>query len=202
MRRPLLVLALLALVACEGRPPLNRAQVIAGTDSLLLREQLQWGEAVDVLPPPAAAAPDGRRWWQVRYPDAPDGTARIVLFEDETRWSRLPPAGYVPRVAAASREPDPARVIIQPGPSILLLEGVRIHPEDARARLLVDAAELNTLAGRTGLHPAFSVRTGRDGTLSLVYGWQEDHGIARDERVRDWLRLRTKYGDSAVWVDL
>lgn len=201
LARSLAILALLALLlGCEGRPPLNRAQVIGATDSLLLRENLQWGEAKEVLPPDRATA-DGHRWWQVRYAPGPDGSDRIALLDDDSRWARLPPTGWIPRVAAVSRSADPAKVTIQSGPSILLVSGAQIFPEAHRAQLLVDSAELNRTAERTGLHPAFGVRQDRDGSLRLVYGWQDDHGIARDERIRDWLALRTRWTDS-VWVDL
>ena len=39
------------------------------------------------------------------------------------------------------------------------------------------------------------------GNLQLIYGWQGDHGIQRDEHVRDWLRLRSRY-ESSYWIDL
>ena len=201
LARSLAVVVLLALLlGCEGRPPLNRAQVIGAADSLLLRENLQWGEAKEVLPPDRPTA-DGRRWWQVRYETAPDGAARIVLLDDDSRWARLPPADWVPRVAPVSRSADPAKVTLQSGPSILLVSGGETFPEEGRARLLVDIAELNRTAERTGLHPAFGLRQDRDGSLRLVYGWQDDHGIARDERIRDWLALRTRWTES-VWTDL
>ncbi len=195
-----LVLLLALLLGCEGRPPLNRAQVVAAADSLLLRENLTWGEATEVLPP-VAPERDGRRWWQIRYAPGPDGRQRIVLLDDESRWARLPPADWVPRVAAVSRVADPSEVVLQAGPSILIVSGTQRFPEERRAELLVDVAELNRTAGRTGLHPAFSVRQDRDGSLGIVYGWQEDHGIVRDERIRDWLALRTRWTDS-VWIDL
>jgi len=194
------VLLLALLLGCEGRPPLNRAQAISATDSLLLRDNRTWGDAVEVLPPDRADA-DGRRWWQVRYAPDPAGTDRIVILDDASRWARLPPAGWTPRVAAVSRSPDPTQVLIQTGPSILLVEGAEAVGEDRRAHLLVDIAELNRLAGRTGLQPAFSLREGRDGGLLMVYGWQDGQGMARDERVRDWLALRTRFTRS-VWLDL
>lgn len=195
-----LVLLLALLLGCEGRPPLNRAQVVAAADSLLLREDLSWGEATEVLPPTAPDA-DGRSWWQIRYAPGPDGRQRLVLLDDETRWARLPPASWVPRVAPISRAADPDRVTLQPGPSILLVSGEERFAEDCRAELLVDIAELNRTAGRTGLHPAFGLRQDRDGSLRIVYGWQDDHGIVRDERIRDWLALRTRWTRS-VWIDV
>jgi hypothetical protein len=200
-RSLLAALALLAvLLGCEGRPPLNRAQVIGAADSLLLRENLAWGEAVEVLPPDRPDA-DGRRWWQVRYGPGADGAPRLVLLDDESRWARLPPPDWSPRVPAASRSSDPSRVSLQAGPSVLLVSGMESFPEERRAALLVDVAELNRLADRSGLHPAFSLRQARDGGLQIVYGWQGDHGTARDERIRDWLALRTRWRDS-VWLDV
>ena len=199
--RSLAILVLLALLlGCEGRPPLNRAQVIGATDSLLLRENLQWGEAKEVLAPDRTTS-DGHRWWQVRYAPGPDGSDRISLLDDDSRWARLPPSGWIPRVAAVSRSPDPTRVTVQSGPSILLVSGSETFTEDRRAQLLVDIAELNRTADRTGLHPSFGLRQDRDGSLRIVYGWQDDHGITRDERIRDWLALRTRWNTS-VWLDL
>lgn len=199
--RSLVALLLFALLlGCEGRPPLNRAQVVGAADSLLLREDLDWGEAKEVLPPDRADA-DGRRWWQVRYAPGPDGRDRLVLLDDASRWARLPPADWTPRVTAVSRPPDPDRVALQSGPSILFVSGEERFPEERRAELLVDIAELNRLATRTGLHPAFSLRRDNDGTLAIVYGWFDDHGIVRDERIRDWLALRTRWTRSA-WIDI
>ncbi len=196
----IVLLVLLVIIGCEGRPPLNRAQVVGAGDSLLLRENLAWGEAKEVLPPDRADAA-GRRWWQIRYAPGPDGRDRIVLLDDDSRWARLPPSDWIPRVAPVSRSADPARVTLQSGPSILLVSGTETYAEERRAQLLVDIADLNRTAERTGLHPAFSLRQDRDGSLRIVYGWQDDHGIARDERIRDWLGLRTRW-TSSVWVDV
>lgn len=194
----LLLPALLLTVACEHRQPLNRATAVGTADSLLLREFREWGEALDVQRPGAPDL-DGRRWWQVTYAQGPRGEARIVLVDDRTGWARFPPPGYLPVVAAGSRPVDPAAVRLPPGDWILLLGAP--EPAARREALAAEAVELNRLAQRSGLHPAFAVREGRDGSARLVWGWQGDGGTVRDPAAADWVRLRTRHADPA-WAAL
>jgi hypothetical protein len=195
------MLLLLAGFGCQQpRPPLSHGIAANCADSLLLNEQLSWGEAVEVLPPDCSDL-HGCRWWQVRYKPGPDAAPRLVLVDDQTRWARFPPSDWVPRVKATapSIEAGPSR--LQAGPWILDVIGVGFEAPEQRAQRLVDANELNQIASRTGLVPAFSVREQRDGRVQLVYGWQGDDGMTRDEKVRDWLRLRSRWQNS-VWIDL
>jgi hypothetical protein len=199
----LLMLAMIAVfvVGCQQpRPPLSPGLAANCADSLLLNEHLAWGEATEILPPDGADA-DGNRWWQVRYKPGPDGAPRLVLVADQTRWVRLPPADWVQRVKADTPSASPAPEKLLAGPWILDVVGSGSEPAEQRARRKVDANELNQLAVRTGLVPAFTVREQRDGQVQLVYGWQGDGGMARDETVRDWLRLRTRW-QTSVWIDL
>lgn len=198
---PLLVAAIVLLAGCQQpRPPLSPGLAANCADSLLLHEHLAWGEADEILPPDGADA-DGNRWWQVAYKPGSDGAVRIVLVEDQTRWARLPPAGYVPRVRPDAPNPATGEQRLVAGTWILDVRGGGPEGADQRARRVVDANDLNQLARRTGLVPAFSVRELRDGRVQLVYGWQGTEGMGRDEAVRDWLRLRTRWQDSA-WIDL
>ncbi len=197
--RPLLaVIAVLAVVGCETRPPLNRGNAISSADSLLLRDHHVWGNPIEVLPPGQRDGA-GRRWWQVRYADGPDGAARIVLIDDESGWAREAPERYRPAVTARSRPSDPAAVALQAGDFILQVAPEQ--PAEREAEVRLDIGELNRLAARTGLYPGFTLRTGRDGRMAIVYGWSDGHGMPRDESVRDWLALRTSFADSR-WIDL
>lgn len=190
----------LLLVACEAaRPPLSRAQVIGCSDSLLLREYLVWGSPIEVLPPAGIEA-DGRRWWQVRYPSGGDGSDRIILVDEDSRWARIAPEGYVPRVPAIGSTRS-VTTRLDAGPWVLVVLGSERRPAEERAEVEVDVAELNRLASRTGLQPAFSTYAWPNGELTIVWGWQGEHGTQQDPRVRDWLDLRTRYRDSR-WVDL
>ncbi|MBA3683639.1 MAG: hypothetical protein H0W72_00100 [Planctomycetes bacterium] len=197
--RPYLaILVALAIVGCETRPPLTRGNAISSADSLLLRDHRVWGNPLEVLPPGSRDS-HGHRWWQVRYADGPEGLPRIVLIDDESGWARIAPKEYRPAVAVRSRPIDPAEVALQPGDFILQVAPEQPAERDAEVRL--DVAELNRLAARTGLYPCFSLRAGRDGSLAIVYGWSDGHGMPRDESVRDWLALRTRFADSR-WIDL
>ncbi len=192
------VIAGLVLAGCESRPPLNRGNAVAAADSLLIRDHHSWGNPSEVLRPGAADA-HGHRWWQVRYPAGGSGTDRIVLVDDATGWARLAPPGYRPSVVARSRPVDPAAVELVSGEFVLLVAPEQ--PAERESEMRIDVAELNRLASRTGLFPAFSLRQERDGRATIVYGWADGHGMLRDESVRDWLALRTRFTDSR-WVDL
>lgn len=223
MIRPLaaLPLLLLALAACESRPPLARVQVAVIADNVQREFGLNWGDPEEVLPP--ETAPDGHRWWQVRYHPGTDGAQRLILVDHDSGWGRLPPDGYAPRIAPA-RPAAPAPLLASPvnpgvsagatsaaatvpppglveGPFLLVLEA-HAQVDGVRAgELAREAMRLNALAGGSGLYPAFSVHQDRNGRQALVYGWQGDRGMARDERVAEWVRLRTTY-KQAGWLDL
>jgi len=199
--RFLVFLVVVLMVGCQQpRPPLSPGLAANCADSLLLNEHLAWGEASEILPPDGAD-PHGHRWWQVRYKSGPDGMPRLVLVEDQTRWARLPPSDWIPRVTVKTPSTDVAPQRLLAGPWILAVITPDSEAPEARAQRMVDANELNHLAAKTGVVPAFSVREARDGRVQLVYGWQGDGGMARDETVRDWLRLRTRW-QASTWIDL
>jgi hypothetical protein len=199
-RLSVVAFALAILVACEAaRPPLSRAEAIGSADSLLLREHVVWGPVVATMPPDGADA-EGRRWWQISFgPDA-NGQQRIILVDEISRWARFADTDYVARVPATGIERT-VSARLDAGPWILDVMGDAAQPMEQRAQVEVDAADLNNLARRTGLLPVFSARSTRDGRMTIVWGWQDDHGTVQDEKVREWLDLRTRFHDSR-WIDL
>lgn len=192
---PVSVVTALLIAGCESRPPLNRGQAVGSADNLQRERGLAWGDPEESLEP-ATAGTDGHRWWQLRYRDG-----GIILVDADSGWARLPPADYVARARAVPRPAsDPAPVVIEEGSLVLRLTEPAEIATEREGELEREAARLNQLATRTGLHPLFSLRTDRQGRACLLYGWQGDRGIARDERVAEWVRLRTVY--ATAWVDL
>jgi hypothetical protein len=194
------MIAVLFIISCESRAPLSQAQVTGLADSLQRREGLAWGQPVEVLPP---ASPDaqGHRWWQVRYADVGGGNVRVVVVDEDSGWARLPPPGYLVRVAAAGRPGGANPVLVAEGAFILAVTPAEKAEGPHRVELEREVVRLNALAVNTGLMPLFSLREQRDQTLGIVYGWQADRGIARDERVVEWISARTPY-KHCVWTDL
>jgi hypothetical protein len=202
--RAALTVALAAILllpsACESRAPLTPGEVNGIADHLQLRENLSWGEATETL----AAAPspvDGRRWWQVRYHDAPDGAARVILVDDDSGWARLPMPGYALRLTPLAKPAQSAPVVAAEGGFVLALTPAESVDEERRTALEREVVRLNALSGGNGLVPLFSLRRGRDGQVSIVYGWQGNQGIAKDGRVVEWITARTPY-HAPRWVDL
>ncbi len=69
-----------------------------------------------------------------------------------------------------------------------------------RERLVI---ALNAAAARDGLLPLFSLRADAARRQSVIYGWQGDSGIARDERLRHWIdRQLGGSASTTAWVDL
>jgi hypothetical protein len=205
MPRPIALLALVlaVLASCESRPPLARAQVAAIADNTQREFGLNWGDPDEVLPPETGV--DGHRWWQVRYRTGADGALRLILVDHDSGWGRLPPEGYAPRITPARPAPSASAAATAPalaeGSWLLVLEP-HAQVDGARAgELAREAMRLNALAAGNGLYPAFTVHQDRAGRQALVYGWQGDRGMARDERVAEWVRLRTAYAQAA-WLDL
>lgn len=190
--RAALALAILALVACETRPPLARGQVVGIADSFQRREGVNWGDPLEVLSPAGVDA-NGRSWWQVRYPDGKDGTARVVLVDDASAWARAPWPGYALRSGVRPPPGIAHPVVVTEGPLVLMVVAAAVVDELRSAELEREVARLNGLAGETGLAPLFGLRRTPDGKVAVTYGWQARHGIARDERVVEWLTLRTPY---------
>lgn len=195
-----LVFVLLMVVGCVAPAPISRGAAAGIADNVQRAHSMNWGDPVEVLPP---SPPDahGHRWWQVRYAGTP---ARLIIIDADTGWGRLPPADYVPR--GQPQPPLPPTT----GRAPMLLEGSFIYcltapaevSADASAELDREAARLNALAATTDLYPMFSVRTDRSGRSSLIYGWQGDRGMARDEHVAQWVAVRTTYAATAQWSDL
>lgn len=195
MRCWLIPVAVLLIAGCESRPPINRGQAAGIADNLQRERGLAWGDPEESLEP-AATGTDGHRWWQLRYRDG-----GIILVDADSGWARLPPPGYVARARAARGHAlEPAPVIVEEGSLVLRLTEPVELPTEREGELEREAARLNQLATQTGLHPLFSLRTDRQGRASLLYGWQGDRGIARDQRVTEWVRVRTTY--APAWVDL
>lgn len=202
MRRMYLVPAFLALLigGCEDRPPITRAQVVSNAYNLQLRDGLNWGDAVETLAP-VTADEHGKLWWQVRYRPAADGSARILLVDAESGWVRRPPAGYVPRLPPPPKISADQALSVAEGSFVVVVTPAKALDPEGRRALDQEVLRLNALATNTGLSPLFSVREQRDQQVSVIYGWQNERGIARNERVVEWLTARTPYRD-VVWEDL
>jgi len=203
MRRMSLVpviAALLFLAGCEDRPPITRAQVVSNAYNLQLRDGLSWGDAVETLPP-VDTDRYGHRWWQLRYRPGPDGALRIMLVDAESGWARRAPADYVPRLSLPVKTSGDVPLTISEGSYVLVVAPAKAVDAEQLRALEQEVLRLNALGTNTGLMPLFSLRTQRDQQVALVFGWSHDRGIAREQRVVDWLIARTPYRDP-VWEDL
>ena len=191
MRAVLGLCALLTLVGCDPRQPVTRGQAAAIAGNLQLREGWAWGDPTDIQTP---VTHGGRLWWQVAYRGG-----QVILVDAESGWARLPPDDYARRRAAVA-EPTttPPAAVVAEGRFLLVLVPAAEGDSAPQER---EAARLNHLASQTGLYPLFGVHTDRLGRHALVYGWQGDRGIAQDDRVVEWVRLRTDH-DHPAWVDL
>ncbi len=192
--------ALLFIAGCEDRPPISRAQVVSNAYNLQLRDGLIWGDAIETLPP-VSADEQGRKWWQLRYRPGPAGEVRIMLVDGHTGWARQPAVGYVPRLTPPPKTNSDKPLTISEGSHILAIIPAKVLDAEQRRALDHEARRLNALATNTGLMPLFSVREQRDQLVSLIYGWQNERGIAHEERVVEWLTARTPYR-GVVWEDL
>jgi hypothetical protein len=191
-----LLLLLLGIVGCEPRTPLSRGQAAAIADNVQRQNGVNWGDPVEVLPPPPSS-PDGHRWWQVRYRED-----RIILVDADTAWGRLPPPGYVPVVRATDSHPtEHPQVLLVEGSFVLQLTPPAELDGDHLGALEREAVHLNALAVQSGLLPVFSVRTDHQGRSSLLYGWQGDRGIAQDPHISEWVTVHAP-NHAATWVDL
>jgi hypothetical protein len=198
---PLLVVVLAwCLAGCENRDPLGRAQVVALADHLQRRDGFDWGQPIEVISAGEADA-RGRSWWQVRYPDGGDGVARVILVDADSGWARLPPAGYRLRTTPAGSPSSERPVETSRGSFVLLVTPPEAASADRETALDRETVRLNELARNTGLGSLFSLRHGRDGRIGIIFGWHDEHGIARDERVVEWLTVRTPHR-GFVWEDL
>lgn len=175
---------------------------MGAADNLLLHEGRQWGPPLEVLPP-AGADHRGQRWWQLRYADQIGGGHgnRLVIVDAETGWAQHPPGGYLVRVPSSTKASAAHPVAVQEGAFILMVTAPTAITQERAAELEREVARLNALGGESGLYPLFSLRTDRAGETAIMYGWQGDRGIQREERVSQWLQARTPYG-AGTWIDL
>jgi len=207
-----IVLAIVTTSGCEPRMPVERGEAVGAADDLLRYRGLAWGDPVDVLTPGPADA-RGHRWWQVRYDRPPgadlsaDPTApgpRIILVDAVSGWSQFPPPGYTLREPLSAVPPDapptPPPAIAEGEWVVLVTAPVAMDAETA-ALSQRECSRLNALAASTSLYPLFSLHQDPGHRWAIVYGWQGDRGIAKDEKVREWLHLRTSYGDG-TWSNL
>ena len=196
-----LLVVLLVSSACDSRPPLTRGQAIGSADQFQLTQGTSWGEPIEVLPPGLADV-HGRRWWQVRYADGTDGM-HVVLVDDASGWAKRIGAAELVHVASSARLPVPATaadVAVADGSWVVLIEPFASRDSDADTALEREAARLNALANAAGHYPLCSVRHDAAGRSALVYGWQGDRGLVRDERLIPWLAEAGHR--TATWVDL
>lgn len=202
MRLPVATLAVLLLLSgCEERVPLNQSMAVSIADHYQRYQSVNWGDPTEVLAPGEPDA-EGRRWWQMRYRTSEDGVRRMILVDHDSGWARYPTGDYIERVPPKGR-PDAANPLqVVEGTWVLRLAQPKPLDQPQRVALEREVIRLNTLAGQTGLVPIFSLRQHSDGQGGIIYGWQADRGIARDEQVLDWVKRRTVYGEAAAWEDL
>jgi hypothetical protein len=203
MRRLAPALIVLALAGCETRIPIGQAEAQSYAEDVQRREGGYWGPPIEVLPPDAADA-DGHRWWQLRYAEQPGDHPgdRILIVDARSGWAERPYPGYAVRVPATAAKPSSEHPLtVQEGPWIVLVTEPAVLAPERQPELEREVSRLNALGAETGLYPAFSIRADRQGRSGIVYGWQGDRGIQKDEHVGDWLSSRTPYG-RGTWVDL
>jgi hypothetical protein len=194
-----ILIAALMMGGCEEREPVTRAQVVSHAYNLQVRDGVNWGEPVETLPPATVDA-DGRRWWQLRYHPGKDGRSRVVLVDADSGWARYAPQDYVPRQAPPPKASGEQPLAVPEGSLVLVVTPAATVDDAGRRALEQEVRRLNALATNTGLPALFSLRERRDQQVSVIYGWQGDHGIAREERVVDWITARTPYRD-LQWED-
>jgi len=196
-----ITLLTLTMVGCgEPRQPIVRATAVNAADDYQRLEGCGWADPIDVLAPDVPAA-QGRSWWQVRYPDGPEGRLRIILVDGATGWARLPPADYRVRVSNPVLPTAAPLTMLREGTAILVV----VEPAPAEPALVGtlerECARLNALASRSNRWPAFAAKRDAQGRIALVYGWQGDRGTVQDNAISDWLAAHTDYGPGR-WVDL
>lgn len=126
----------------------------------------------------------------------------MLLVDADTGWARHVPAGYVPRLPPPPKISGEQALTVAEGSHILVVTPWRpVNSPEERRALDSEVLRLNALGTNTGLMPLFSLREGRDQQVSIVYGWKNDRGIQREERVVEWITARTPYRD-VVWEDL
>jgi len=197
MRRAILVIAVLVVLGCEQRPPVNAYQAAAIADSYLDHLGEDWGPRWEILPPPD---PDARRpYYQVAYaPDPVTAEPRLVLVNRRSGWPRLPPQDWQRRVAEPGLEARyPSMGHYLPGDQILVISDSEGGVED----LAASAQALNKRLVADGLPPLVSCDGDHPGGPVLVYGRTGRGGIPKTPAIREWFEANTPYRDFA-WVRL
>lgn len=200
--RVLPCLVLLLVLGCVDRPPPNDAQVSAAAAAMVRQHGLVWGPVTAVWPPGEADA-EGRRWWQVDFREALGERRPVVLVDADSAWVRFPDPGERVRVGLS---PLRSRVVDRPaepagpdGSTWILV--VREYARDQTRVAGAEAERLNAFAADSALRPLFSVRSTTVGGIQLVYGWDGERGIRRDEAVADYLE-RWDEPPPLRWIDL
>ncbi len=196
----LVAVSLFLITGCEERPPISRAQVVSNAAHLQLRDEIKWGEAIEVLQPGPMDA-NNKLWWQLRYHPGADGLNRIIIVDANSGWARLPPPDYQVRLPPPTKTSGENPENIYRGTYIVVILPGADPGDKSQMELEREVRRLNALANNTGLPPLFSLRPTRDGRQSLIYGWSNNQGIERHDRVITWLTVRTPYRDPQ-WENL
>lgn len=178
---------------------MNRGQVMSAAGTRAARIDPTWGQPHTAVPPDLPDPATGRLYWQVRFDDAPDGAARVMLVNPYSGWARPAPQGTVLRsllYPVDAREVARCRPVR--GTWILIVEE---HPAGADlARLDQRLGDWNQRALANSLYPLFARRPLADGGWQLVYGWHREGGIPRLDGIATWIERRLER--QARWVDL
>ncbi len=186
------------LASCDDpREPLAKGQVMSIADMKLELKKLDWGNPREVVEP-LDINKDGRLFWTVHYDLGPKNEIRVVFVNAHTHWAQAQ-EGPAREVATELVQNKPLTVVEQsrytPGPYIVILS------KDTFEVVSAEVNRLNALAKETGLLPMFSVRTLPNGEFQLVYGWDNEQGIKKIDKVGDWIEVRTTY-KNYVWLNL
>ncbi len=191
---PLLLASVLALGCDPARessgPAVARGRAMAAADAYLDHRELDWGPIVRVWQPEADPLLEGL-WWQIDYRVGPAGTHRCLLVDAQSAWVRRPPEGYRARIdlratspAVPRAPPGGARPVREDDDTwIVVCEAPHPPGPDPAGRV----AALNA-AVRGRWRELFTLRELPGGRVQLVYGWEGDSGIVRDDELLHTLR--------------
>ena len=186
----------------ERRAWWSRPLAIANADAQVHKLRLSWGPVNRVYDP--APWREGM-WWQVDYhPPSGEKGPCVIIVDANSGWARLPPADYAIRVqvnpGSPAASPTDSKAIAE-APTRRAPRGswVLEVQSDAQTDLAVLADELNALAAQRDL-PALAVVRQRP-QPRVVYGWQGDYAMERDEGLQHWLRLE-RPSWTTRWLDL
>ncbi|MFW5750026.1 MAG: hypothetical protein ACOCZK_00110 [Planctomycetota bacterium] len=204
---PLLLATLLGLGCDPAREPegpaVARGRAMAAADAYLDHRELDWGAIVRVWQPEADPLLEGL-WWQIDYRVGPAGEHRCLLVDAQSAWVRRPPADYRARIdlrATSPAVPRTGRVRERPVREdddtwIVVCEPPHAPGPDQAGRV----AELNA-AVRGRWRELFTLRELPGDRVQVVYGWEGDSGIVRDDELLHALR-QLPGCSGARWIDL